>query len=73
MSTVLAVALKPFILFFILGVFGVPIVYAVKRWMPDSDFKRLLLDRDLVKRNPGLPYFFGILSILWILYLMPWH
>lgn len=67
MSMAVAMALKPFFLFIILAVFGVPIVYAVKRWMPDSKLKRLLLDRDLEKRYPGLPYFIGGLSFILIM------
>lgn len=70
MDWMIAMTLKPFMLFAILAVFGVPIVVAVKRWLPNSKFKQLLLDRDLVNRYPGLPYFVGLLGILWVLYLM---
>lgn len=45
LSVAIALALKPLYLFVVLTVIGVPVRYAIMRWMKDGKLKRLLLWR----------------------------
>lgn len=42
-----------FALLLILGLFAIPITFAVRRWMRAGKVKDALLDRGFVERNPG--------------------
>jgi hypothetical protein len=42
-TTFWAMALRPFVLFFILAVICLPVRFAVKRFLPEGRLKRLLL------------------------------
>lgn len=53
MTIFLAAMLKPFALMLML-LPSIPVTLAVRRWMKDGKLKRLLLDRDLVNRQPGV-------------------
>lgn len=61
-----AALIRPFAILVILVVIGIPITYAVKRFMPESKFKALLLDRTLVDRRPwvGWAAFFACYAVL---------
>lgn len=45
MSWFLALLIRPFVLFLVALLLFAPAVYAIRRWLPDSRMKRLLLLR----------------------------
>lgn len=68
-----AAALRPFLLLVILVTVGIPITMALKRWMPESKTKRVLLDRTLMTRKPWVGWLGVILGyaflycVLWLI------
>lgn len=43
MTFALAMAMRPLVMLVVMLVFCAPVVYAVRRWMPEGTLKRLLL------------------------------